>query len=119
MAVPESCRTLALEGAQVIAHSANLVMPYCQNAMVTRCLENKVFAVTANRVGTERRGDDIFSFTGKSQITSVDGEILASGPQNEPSISMVEIDEKRAENKSINPYNDLFEDRRKEFYSKG
>lgn len=33
---PEAARTLALQGAQIIAHPANLVLPYCQNAMVTR-----------------------------------------------------------------------------------
>ena len=53
---PESARTLALNGAQLIAHPSNLVMPYCPDAMVTRCLENRVFAATANRVGEEDRG---------------------------------------------------------------
>jgi predicted amidohydrolase len=38
---PESARTLALRGAQIIAHPANLVLPYCQTAMVTRCLETR------------------------------------------------------------------------------
>ena len=32
---PEAARTLALQGAQVICHPANLVLPYCQAAMVT------------------------------------------------------------------------------------
>jgi len=36
---PESFRTLSLKGAQVIAHSANLVMPYCQEANKIRSLE--------------------------------------------------------------------------------
>lgn len=113
---PESCRTLALEGAQVVAHPANLVMPYCQNAMITRCLENRIFAVTANRIGTEKRGDDTFFFTGKSQITGMTGEVLASAPQNETAVSTVEINVKDALSKSINPFNDLFKDRREEFY---
>ncbi len=113
---PESCRTLALKGAQVIAHPANLVMPYCQDAMITRCLENRVFAVTANRIGSEKRGEDTFSFTGKSQITAMDGEVLVRAPQNEIAISTVEIDEKLALNKSINPLNNLFDDRRTEYY---
>ena len=33
---PEACRTLALAGAQIIAHPANLVLQYCQDAMITR-----------------------------------------------------------------------------------
>ena len=47
---PESVRSLALAGAEVVAHAANLVLPYCQDAMVTRAIENRVFTVTANRV---------------------------------------------------------------------
>ena len=53
---PESARSLALAGAQLIAHPSNLVMPYCPDAMVTRCLENKIFSATANRIGSENRG---------------------------------------------------------------
>lgn len=113
---PEVCRILALKGAQIIAHPANLVMPFCQNAMVTRCLENRVFAVTANRIGVEKRGSDTFSFTGASQITSMNGDILAFAPKNKTHISIIKIDEKQATNKIINSYNDLFVDRRAEYY---
>src|SRR3989338_5307897 len=52
---PEVSRTLALNGAQIIAHPSNLVMLHCQKAMVTRCLENRIFALTANRIGREKR----------------------------------------------------------------
>ncbi|MBN2356300.1 acyltransferase, partial [candidate division KSB1 bacterium] len=52
---PESVRSLALQGADIICHPANLVLPYCQRAMTTRCLENGVFAITANRIGVEQR----------------------------------------------------------------
>ncbi|MEW6186083.1 MAG: nitrilase-related carbon-nitrogen hydrolase [Thermodesulfobacteriota bacterium] len=113
---PETCRVLALKGAQVIAHPTNLVMPYCQQAMVTRCLENRVFAVTANRIGTEKRGDEENAFTGGSQITSFDGRILASAPSDNNCLAFTEIDPERAENKKINDFNDLLQDRRPEFY---
>ena len=49
---PESMRVLALQGAEVVCHPANLVLPFCQDAMITRCLENRVYAITANRTGT-------------------------------------------------------------------
>jgi len=114
---PEVCRTLALKGAQVIAHPSNLIMPYCQNAMVTRCLENRVFAITANRIGTEKRGEDEFTFTGISQITSFDGQILSSAPNNKTAVSIIEIDEKQADNKRLNKYNDVLKDRRPHFYA--
>lgn len=113
---PEVCRTLTLQGMQVLAHPSNLVMPYCQNAMLTRCIENRIFAVTANRIGNEKRGDDDFTFTGASQITSIDGRILSSAPTDKTHVSIIEIDETLANNKSINEYNDVITDRRKDFY---
>lgn len=54
---PESARSLALKGAQIIAHPANLVLQHCPDAIVTRCLENRVFIATADRVGNEERGE--------------------------------------------------------------
>jgi predicted amidohydrolase len=113
---PEVMRTLALRGAQIIAHPSNLVMPYCQDAMVTRCLENRVFAITANRIGRETRGDDDFHFTGKSQITCVNGNILSTAPMGTAVADTIEIDIHHADNKSINPFNNLLLDRREDFY---
>ncbi len=114
---PETCRSLALQGAQVIAHPSNLVLPWAQQAMTTRCLENRVFAVTANRIGREQRGDDDFTFTGQSRITGCKGEVLASAPEDETCLSIIEIDPALADDKSVNPYNDLLSDRRSQFYS--
>jgi predicted amidohydrolase len=113
---PETARTLALKGADILAHPANLVLPYCQSAMRTRCLENRLFAVTANRIGRERRAEDDFTFTGASQITSYKGEILRSGPQDRVLVETADIDVERARDKKITPYNDLLSDRRVEFY---
>lgn len=113
---PEVSRALTLKGMQVLAHPSNLVMPYCQSAMVTRCLENRIFAVTANRIGYEQRGEDNFTFTGASQITGTDGKILSSAPTDKPYVSVVEIDETLADNKMINKYNDVIKDRRTGFY---
>ncbi len=113
---PETARTLALLGADIIAHPANLVLPYCQNAMVTRCLENRVFAITANRIGEEKRGSDHFKFTGKSQITSCNGAVLSTGPKDEIHVDFVDIDIEKARDKNLNEYNNLFEDRHIEFY---
>ena len=113
---PETARTLALLGADIIVHPANLVLPYCQKAMVTRCLENRVYAVTANRIGKEIRGEDDFTFTGASQITSYDGKVLSSAPVDKIYSGFVEIDIEKVRNKKLNNFNDIFEDRRKEFY---
>jgi len=113
---PEVCRTMALQGMQVLAHPSNLVMPWCQRAMVTRCLENRIFAVTANRTGEENRGGDHFVFTGASQITAADGSVLSSAPASESCLAVVEVDVKQAGDKNINAYNNVIADRRTEFY---
>jgi predicted amidohydrolase len=113
---PEICRSLALKGAQVVAHPTNLVMPYCQQAMVTRCLENRVFAVTANRIGTEKRGSEENTFTGGSQVTSYDGTVLSSAPADKNCLALSEIDPDLSDNKRINEFNDILKDRRPEFY---
>ena len=112
----ETARTLSLLGADIIANPANLVLPYCQKAMVTRCIENRLYAVTANRIGREKRGEDDFKFTGGSQITSYDGSILSRAPVDKSFIEFIEINIKHARNKNLNDYNNLLGDRRKEFY---
>lgn len=114
---PETCRSLALQGAQVIAHPSNLVLPWAQTAMVTRCIENRVFAVTANRIGREQRGTDDFSFTGQSQVTGCFGEILSSAGNDEACSRIIDIDPLKALDKSVNLYNDIFNDRRNELYT--
>lgn len=113
---PESARTLALKGAQIIAHPANLVLPYCQNAMITRSIENQVFTATANRVGKEKMGDLQLAFTGQSQITTPEGKILYRGPIAKETIHLVEIDPEQALNKKLNANNDLFTDRKPSLY---
>jgi len=113
---PETIRTLALQGAEIIAHPSNLVLPYCQKAMQTHCLVNRVYAITSNRIGREQRGEDDFTFTGGSQITSYNGEILSSSQNNNIGIAVVEIDIEKARDKQLNLYNNIFDDRRPEFY---
>lgn len=113
---PESARILSLKGADIICHPSNLVLPYCQDAMVTRCLENNVYAITANRTGREERSGKSLSYTGKSQITSPDASILYRADGQKDEIGIVEIDVQMARNKKINNYNDVLTDRRVEYY---
>ncbi len=115
--VPEAARALALKGADLIAHPANLVLPYCPDAMVTRCLENRVWAVTANRIGTEARGGKTpLRFIGQSEVVSPRGEILYRASFDQEELRVVEIDPSAARDKRLNPYNDLFAQRRPELY---
>lgn len=114
---PEAARTLALKGAEVILHPSNLVLPYCPQAMITRSLENRVFSITANRVGTEERikGKEL-RFIGTSQVTAFNGEVLCRAGRRKPEAGVVEIDPKKARAKDITPLNNLFKDRRKDLF---
>lgn len=113
---PETARTLALKGAQIICHPSNLVMSYCQTAMFTRALENHVFTVTSNRIGTEKRNGAELTFTGESVIVNTRGKYLCRGGKNTEEVCIAEIDPSEALNKNIAERNDLFKDRREEFY---
>jgi predicted amidohydrolase len=114
---PESARTLALRGAQIIAHPSNLVLPYCQTAMFARCLENRVFAVTTNRHGTEELAGKRLTFTGASQIMTPGGERLRQAPVEADCVAVVEIDPAAADDKHVTARNDLLADRRPEMYA--
>ena len=113
---PEAMRTLALQGAQLIAHPANLVLPYCPDSMPTRCLENRVFSITSNRIGLEHRGGLPLRFIGKSEVVGPDGRIIARAAEDKEELTVVDIDIREADRKSINQFNDLFSDRRTELY---
>lgn len=108
---PEAARVLALGGAQVIAHPSNLVLPHCQKAMITRSIENGVFSVTANRIGTEARTDRSLTFTGASQVLGNRGELLLSAPVDDEHLGLVEVDVEQADDKMITQENHLLEDR--------
>lgn len=116
---PESVRSLALAGAEIICHPSNLVLPYCPDAMVIRCLENRVFGVTANRIGAEQRGaKPQLIYIGQSEVVSPKGLILYRAKPDEEDLTVVEVNPKEARNKRINAYNDLFRDRKTKFYKR-
>jgi len=112
---PEFARTLALKGADILLHAANLVMPYCPAATITRALENRVFIVLSDRIGEEYSGDEKLKFIGMSRIVDPKGNILKYSTEEEE-IKSVFIDINEARNKSLNPLNNIFEDRREELY---
>jgi 5-aminopentanamidase len=115
---PESARCLALLGADLLAHPANLVLPYCQRMMPARCLENGVFALTANRVGREAHvpGKPPLTFTGGSVVVSPRGELLATAPEVGEVLLRFRIDPEAARNKWLTKRNHLLDDRRPDLY---
>ncbi|MGE5175346.1 MAG: nitrilase-related carbon-nitrogen hydrolase [Hyphomicrobiales bacterium] len=113
---PETARVLALEGADVIAHPANLVHPYCQDAMITRSLENRVFTITSSRTGSDTAGGVTIPFAGRSQIVSPSGERLAVADATEECVRTATIDPAAARDKRVTARNDLLGDRRTDLY---
>ncbi len=114
---PEAARSLALVGADIIAHPANLVRPDCPRSMPIRALENHVYTATANRIGTETKGEEALTFIGQSLICDPKGQVLACGSQTESAFISADIDTLSARNRQLTPYNHLFEDRRPTEYS--
>jgi len=91
-------------------------LTYCQKTMLTRSLENSVYSVTANRTGKETRPRGELFFTGQSQIVGPKGEVIASSNSDEEAVVLCDIDLSDARNKLITENNNLFTDRRPEFY---
>jgi len=84
--------------------------------MITRCLENRVFAVTANRTGEERRNGKAFRYTGRSQITAPGARVLCQAGAQTEEIGTADIDVSLSRDKNLNPYNHILDDRREAFY---
>jgi predicted amidohydrolase len=118
---PESARTLALMGADVIACPANLVTAVWEIGMKSRALENNIFVAVANRCGTEKRilangtGQQL-TFTGKSAVYNINGAELIQADTENDTILNYTIDISASRNKKFNEYNDIFKDRNPSLY---
>ncbi len=111
---PESARTLALKGAQVIAHPANLVLPWCPEGMKIRSLESRVFTATADRVGMEHG----LRYIGSSQVVAQNGKVLKRLGGKAAGTAVVAIDPRLADDKRVHPACDLLGDRRPRYYAR-
>lgn len=95
---PEATRTLALAGADLIAHPTNFPLAArLQTEFFTRAraAENRVYLLTANRIGKERSGE----FCGWSQIVDPYGERLAEAGEREETLLVADYDVQRARDK--------------------
>ncbi|TWU45738.1 N-carbamoyl-D-amino acid hydrolase [Novipirellula aureliae] len=117
---PEPMRVLGLAGADVIALGTNWPVTAMRTAEVVppaRSMENHLFFVAANRIGSEGG----FDFCGLSTICGPDGVVLARSDNDRPVILYADIDPEEARNKTIERTAgthviDRFKDRRPEFY---
>ncbi len=112
---PELIRTLALKGMAVLFVAAEWPYPrlaHWRNLLIARAIENQIFVVACNRVGTE--GET--SFFGHSMVIDPWGEILGELEEEEGLLS-VTIDPSRVE--AIRGQIPVFHDRRPEFYDCG
>ena len=115
---PESSRTLALRGADIIAHPSDLVAAkhLWGPTMRTRALENKVVIVTANRCGDEEHDGERLHFSGESQITAMNGRVIAEAGADDEGVIVAEVDPLATRNKRFNDFNDILADRRPDLY---
>jgi predicted amidohydrolase len=116
---PEVTRTPALSGADIVAHPTNFPMAArVQTELVTvaRAAENRIYLLTANRVGKERRGE----FCGWSQIVDPFGKRLAEADETEERLLVADVDVEKARDKDYVIPGEyelyLFGDRRPELY---
>ncbi len=84
--------------------------------MFTRALENRVYTITANRVGKDINGEKSLAFTGESVILNPKGEYLARGSKDKEEITFIKINPELSRDKHINEKNDIFAERRDHFY---
>jgi predicted amidohydrolase len=86
---PESCRCLALNGAElIIAPYATPVGKPWENFLTTRALENGVFLAACNHVGPEGE----WQMSGKSMVVDPLGEIVVKASETEEQILVTAFD---------------------------
>jgi predicted amidohydrolase len=86
--------------------------------MPVRCLENRIYAITANRIGEEsRKKGQSLRFIGQSLVASPEGKVLVGASENEESLLIAHIEPGLARDKSLTPLNNIFDDRRPGMYS--
>lgn len=99
-AFPEAPRCLALQGADLIVLPTNWppgAECLAESSIATRAMENAIYFMAINRVGTERG----VTFIGRSSICSPQGKVLAVGSASAEEILYADIDVSAARQKQI------------------
>ena len=117
---PEPTRALALGGAELVVHPTNWptpVRPFADFLTRARAAENRVFLLTANRIGAEGGVE----FFGRSQVVDPLGNRVVKAGERVEDLVFAEIEpaEAREKDRAIVPGEyevHLFGDRRPELY---
>src|SRR5262249_52546616 len=117
---PESARSLALQGADLVALPTNWPPGsecVAANVINARALENGIYFAAVNRTGFEGG----FPFIGRSRICDPSGQTVAASDSTEQTILYAEVDPERARQKRVvrvpgKHEIDRFADRRPEMY---
>jgi 5-aminopentanamidase len=113
---PESARSLALKGADIIVCPSNLITNIWKSVMPARAIENKVYLAVANRYGTEQQGDESVSFNGCSAVYDYNGIVLAQSDAEGDDVLLVTLHPSETREKGFNAINNIFRDRRPDMY---
>ena len=73
---PEATRTLALQGADLVAHPSNLVLDYCQRVMPAAVHRERRLRGDGQPLRRGPRPHGSVRFTGRSQIAGPRGEVI-------------------------------------------
>ncbi|MCH2202267.1 MAG: carbon-nitrogen hydrolase family protein [Fuerstiella sp.] len=119
---PESVRILALDGADIVVLPTNWppgAEQLAAHAVNTRAMENSIYFLAANRVGTERG----FQFIGSSRICDPAGNSIATADHRNECVLRASIDTAQARKKRITRVReehiiDRIADRRPEMYGR-
>lgn len=113
---PELARLQALKGAEILAMIFNTPPAACPTTMLltvasTRAIENKLFALACNRVGSQEQT----TYFGGSAVADPFGRIIAQGAENEEQIIFATLDAEMLLTERA--YHSVFRDRRPELYA--
>lgn len=113
---PESARTLAMKGADLIVCPSNLITHVWRMAMPVRAFENKVYLAVANRTGIDHNAGEDVTFNGQSAIYSFNGSVLTDAPAEGDAVIISDVNPQETRTKSFNSINDIMKDRRPDVY---
>lgn len=110
---PELCKAYALQGADLIiciSASPSVTRKYFETLLPARALENTVFMVYVNIVGTQEE----LVFWGGSQVYDPLGNLIVKSPHFKESINVCDIDFKKI--KFVRPNRPVLRDIRPDIY---